>query len=437
MDLPLRPGSKCGLKRIPRPVDEIPRMHLHLADPARQGGGTMEASRRPLFLKVFAGIFCAAFLLAGRCEAADGPGDFAGRGPAFRRAMIFSSMGTDFVTFLGMYDAALDAGCPPDLIIGTSGGSVAAVIIAVYPDRDARMQFLMSAEFHQLLLSIHVEQSRPLPAIAQSVLWSGRNLGIPLHPPDLFTRPLASLPAVLPVTGFDIPFPCKAGQPRIITVAGRLDYADPHRLRPGRKLFTETWFTDPCTAALVAGLPSPVGVRYRRSAVAADLDVISDQTLLDGARASVAEAHLFEPVCVAGQWYTGGVIDEWPVEAAAVLACETIVVRKNKLGHLVERVVAGVFEYSPTERKREVDRFPVTFRVDMQDTSAATKEASMWFDIRWVGRDSQELECERTCGLPGPRIVSTVPREVGEFQRRVRLQYCNGYERARRAFARG
>jgi hypothetical protein len=398
----------------------------------------MGVRRQSVFLKVVAGACYAALVLsAGRCEAAGGPGDCAVRGPAFQRAMIFSSMGTDFVNFLGMYDAALDAGIPPDLIIGTSGGAVAAAIIAVYPNRDARMQFLMSAEFHELLLSIRVEQSRPVPAISQSVVWSLRNLGVAPHPPDLFTRPLASLPAVLPVTGFDTPFPCKPGQPRIIAVAGRLDYADPRRLRPGRKLFTETWFTDPCTAALVAGLPSPIGVRYRCSAVAADIDVISDQTLLDAARASAAEAHLFEPFWVAGQWYTGGVIDEWPVEAAAVLACETIVVRKNKLGHLVERVVAGVFEYSPQERKMEVDRFPVTFRVDMEDTSAATKEASMWFDIRWVGRYSEGPECDRACVLPRPRIVSTVPHEVGEFQRRVRLQYCNGYERARRAFARG
>jgi hypothetical protein len=398
----------------------------------------MEVPGRPLFLKVVAGAYCAALVLfAGRCEAAGGPGDGAGPGPAFRRAMIFSAMGTDFSTFVGMYDAALDAGWAPDLIFGSSGGAVAAALIAVYPDRDARMQFLMSAEFHELLLSIRVEQSRPLPVIAQSVLWSLRNLGVPPHPPDLFTRPLASLPAVLPVTGFDIPFPCKPGQPRIIAVAGRLDYADPQRLRPGRKLFTETWFTDPCTAALVSGLPSPIGVRYRRSAVAADIDVIADQTLLDAARASAAEAHLFEPVCVAGRWYTGGIIDEWPVEAAAVLACETIVIRQNKLDHLVERVVAGVFEYSPQQRKMEVDRFPVTFRVDMEDTSAATKEASMWFDLRLVGRDADGPECARTCVLPRPRIVSTVPHEVGEFQRRVRLQYCNGYERARRAFARG
>ncbi|MFM8930476.1 MAG: hypothetical protein ACKOS8_01190, partial [Gemmataceae bacterium] len=54
----------------------------------------------------------------------------------FTRAIILSGMGLNFVTYLGLSDAALDAGVEPDLVIGASGGAVAAAIIAAYPERE-------------------------------------------------------------------------------------------------------------------------------------------------------------------------------------------------------------------------------------------------------------------------------------------------------------
>ena len=88
----------------------------------------------------------------------------------FNRAIILSGMGLNFVTYLGLYDAALDAGVEPDLVIGASGGAVAAAIIAAFPDRQDRRRFLESEQFYRFFEAIEVEHPRPAGQIGSQ--WS-------------------------------------------------------------------------------------------------------------------------------------------------------------------------------------------------------------------------------------------------------------------------
>jgi Patatin-like phospholipase len=403
----------------------------------------MRGSRRAAILRTLLWVWCiTAFLIAvGRDEVAGEPSRCPRPDPPYQRAMIFSGLGGDFAAYLGMYDAAVDAGYPPDLVIGTSGGAAAAAIVAAYPDRAARNQLLTSAEFHQFFLSITVEQSRPLPFVSQIPRWHLRSHGIAPHPPDLFSRPLASFLDEMPALGLRIPFPTEPGRPRVVVVAARADYDTCRGHRPGRKLFTETWFTDPITATHLAGQPSPIGVSYPCSAVAIDTSVVSTVSMADAVRASSVEPHVFVPACIGGEWYAGGAIDLWPIEPVAAIARETIMPKQSRFDRLTNTLLGGVLEYNQWERKEQVDRFPVTFRVDLEDSREALKDISFWFEFHWVrcasdvrGTSRGHARPERNYLIPRPRIVATVPDDADEFFRRVWAQYAYGYERGRQTF---
>jgi predicted acylesterase/phospholipase RssA len=158
--------------------------------------------------------------------------------------------------------------------------------------------------------------------------------------------------------------------------------------------------------------------------------------MADAVRASSVEPHVFTPFPIGGEWYAGGAIDLWPVEPAAALARETIMPKQTRFDRLVNTLLGGVLEYSEWERKDQVDQFPVTFRVDMEDSREALKDISFWFDFRWVHREVEGSPIRRECPylVPRPRIVSNVPDDPDAFLRRVWAQYTYGYERARATF---
>ena len=355
-------------------------------------------------------------------------------GKPFKRAMIFSGLALDFTAYIGLYDAAVDNHCEPDLIIATSGGAVAAAIIAAYPDKAERLKYLESEEFFDFLNSVTIEEARPAPYLAQLVRWFPRKYGLAPLTPDLFARPLASLPPPAENNSFNIPFPTRAKGPRIILIAGRMDYTKGNALRPGRKLFTETWFTDALTGAFLEGFNSPVATRYPRCSIACPVSVEKENLVADGLKASIAEPHLLVPTCVDGKWYTGGAIDLWPVELAASLAEETVLPKLGNLTRIVETIFGSVFQYSNRKRLQDIEKNTVATRVDMEDNREAMKEVSFWFNIRldrMAGRnDTSCLSHRRSSSgylIPRPRIYYKGPKDYDDVLYRVGVQYEYGY----------
>jgi hypothetical protein len=362
--------------------------------------------------------------------------------PPFKRAMIFSGLGTDFVSHIGAYDAALDAGYPPDLIIGTSGGAIAAAIVAAFPDRAGRKEFLSGPAFHDLMLSYQIERSRPGPLLAQFGRWQLRACGIGVPPHSLFVRPLATLASKSGVVEFERPFPIAPGCPRIIMVAAEIRCGAACQGRSDKKQFIETFFTDQETAAHLADAASPIGTSYPRSAVAEESKAISGVSIEQALRASVSEPYMFIPARVNGHHYTGGVIDLSPVEIAALLACETIVPKQPGLDRIAETMVASVFLYSQRERRLAVEQLPVRFRVDMADQAQALKDSSFWLSARLVRNEAGvqavapgNCKRARTYLIPRWRIVDGVPQDPSEFQRCINAHWQYGYDRAKQAFA--
>ena len=360
----------------------------------------------------------------------------------FQRAMIFSGQGTDFTAFIGMYDAAVDAGRPPDLILATSGGAIAALIVGSFPERADRNAFLSSPAFHEMMLSIHIDHPESGPFWLRSFVWRLRSVGIAPMPPHIFTRPIASKPRNFGIPEADRPFGSNPNGPRVIFIAGQCEFDGRLQRRPGRKLFTETWFTDGITAVHLAGLGSGMGAKYPRSAIRCQSKTVADATVNDAMQASISEPYIFSPFRLEGHFYTGGAVNLWPCELADQLARETIVPKQGPFCGAVEALIAGVFEYSPAERRRDVDRLPVACRVDLSDSDEFTRDYSFWFKLKVVSNVSEvqaypggQPRPDRPYPFPRPNIVQSVPEDAAEFHRRLNLQWQYGYDRTRAAFA--
>ena len=64
----------------------------------------------------------------------------------FQRALVLTGGGFKFMYEFGVYDALVDRGWKPDLIITTCGAAVVGAIIHGVPDRTERLALLQSPE---------------------------------------------------------------------------------------------------------------------------------------------------------------------------------------------------------------------------------------------------------------------------------------------------
>lgn len=72
----------------------------------------------------------------------------------FKRVLYMHGWGFDFAVFFGIYQAMVDAGQAPDLIVGACGGGVAAGMIAAHPDLAELKKFAKGPELHSLISDI-------------------------------------------------------------------------------------------------------------------------------------------------------------------------------------------------------------------------------------------------------------------------------------------
>jgi hypothetical protein len=361
-------------------------------------------------------------------------------GPFFQRAILFSGFGPDWFIYLGMYDAAVDAGYTPDVILASSGGAVAAAFIAAYPDRATRWAVLRSPELHQLVMGPHVERPQVFPLFARALGWTFRSLVYAHHPPDLFAPPVISFPTRTGLAELYGKFPTEAARPKVILVAALLDADFSKRAWTERKSFTEAWFTDSATGKLLAGRDSAIGQRFPNSFVRPCGIVPEEVSLFDALRASTAEPYMTAPALVNGRYYTGGGLNVWPVELAQSIARRVMVPRTSFFRGLYEVATHSSFGFCQQDRQEEVDAKPVDIQVDMTDKVQALRDVSFWPILRMVhsstgGRANPDMEAvqETQYLVPRCRMVDNVPEDRAEFLRRVCAQWRYGYERGRAA----
>lgn len=298
----------------------------------------------------------------------------------FKRALVLTGGGFKLLYFVGMYDALVDNGQQPDLIIATCGAAMAAALIQIEPDRDRRLRLLQSPELLEALRSFRLVRGgvRDLERLIRKVSRydTGWRTGSDVVP-DLFSLAFYDDdPVSLP--GWQRAFGDRAGTAPHLLIIGAALGTDPTQvetLRNGRSLYREVYFTDPEVAAHLVGVPSAIGLKYRGSAVGVETITRTDFSVGDAAMISIRDPFLFRPVLRDGSYFTGGNVNLYPLELARHLADDVTMTFNTAFNGFEQLAIRVSLGYDMNERLRDITASPVDRWIDA--TLAGVKEFAM------------------------------------------------------------
>lgn len=333
--------------------------------------------------------------------------------------MVMAGGGFRFGYYLGMYAAAVDSGNKPDLLLASCGGSIAAAIIQALPDDAQRKAWISSPTMYQFLCGL---QSTPKATIGRSV-WYALKRGLTEKRacviPDLFDDYFFDIPVRLP-----LPIPQVEPMVAVAIIGGKILFSkeDVGKLRRHRKLFAEMVFSNPRTAALLQDMSSPLSdPRWGENAIARDLLVDVSMPISDAVRVSIADMFYFSCYSYQANYYTGGMVDLFPIELAKRLAQRVIMELKAPFNQVFAipawRAVLGV---DGNERLRYVHDQFADIWIDVSDIRGALHKCGMQKKISWTRN----------------RLFLLMPTHYEIYQEHIETQWQYGYQRGLEAFTR-
>jgi hypothetical protein len=377
-------------------------------------------------LRLIGATVAVVLIAVGAClgATADGgePGACAACGHPFRTVVVFPGNSLNVGMFLGMYDAATDCGHAPDLVIGTCGGAIPAAVIGAFPDRAERLAFAQSEEFFGFMRSGEVARSCGSELFVRALGWHCRAAGCALTPPAIFGTPVMHLPQRTPIAELNRPFPGSTHPTRVIILAGRVheERFDQCLLGRDEKLFTETYFTDPQTAAWLSGRISAPAVRFPQSRLSRETGVEAGRTMAQAVRASISDPYIYNLADLGDARYISGALNLRPIELAGDLATEVLfpyeTTGSDPIGPAAYK---SVYEYSWRERERDVVRQYADYWIDFTDVKDALRDGRI---------QSAKLDLSCRLGLPRCKVVEADVTHR-EFAEKILMQYRFGYDR--------
>ena len=359
-----------------------------------------------------------------------------GQGKPFKRALVLTGGGFKFLYFVGMYDALVDSGWAPDLIITTCGASVAAAIIHGEPDRFRRLELIQSQAMLDAIYGFRLERGgfRDIQRLLRNIsrYKTGWDTGSDVVP-DLFSLAFYDDdPVRLP--GWGKSFEDRAlGAPHLLMVGGIADFSprDVGTARRGRKLYHEAYFTDSIVAPYLQGLRSPVAAAFPGSAVGAPTRTITGMPAGDAALISIRDPFLFKPVRRDDTYFVGANINLYPLELARDLADEVVMTFNTGFNDFEILAIGVSLGYDMNERLRQVTAMPV----------------DRWIDATRGGMRRFDMDPRMQYGFPALfRLKANLPRDevlpraqgadsgyripaIADFTRRSLAAYDWGYSR--------
>ncbi|OQW50840.1 MAG: hypothetical protein A4S09_10965 [Proteobacteria bacterium SG_bin7] len=294
----------------------------------------------------------------------------------YQRAVILSGGGMQFAQFIGMLDGARFLNKEPDLIIGTCGGSLATAIAQAFPNLDDAIAFTKSESLYQLLRQAQVNPDYTNLAHNLTRLYDFYQKWLTNSIANVFADTVLHVPTRLGHPALEIPI--TRTQKAVVIVAGRILFnkKDAGKKRRNRKLFSETFFTDPITGSHLKGFESPIEKATGDSAIDLNTEVNTTATLAEAARAAITGTYYMEPIQINGNYYMGGTVDLNPIEVAKELADETIASFGEGFEPLTEmKATQAVYHYDINDRIRSIHDQEATYWVDATDRKDLISQA--------------------------------------------------------------
>ncbi|WP_286709458.1 MULTISPECIES: patatin-like phospholipase family protein [Sphingobacterium] len=334
---------------------------------------------------------------------------------AYQRAVLFSGGGTRFSLYLGMYAALDELGLKPDLLIASCGGSMAVAVIQAFATHEARKCYLQSEEFYRFFLHHRLTEQRRLGKLGVYVLKKQLNEKRAPFIEDVFNRYLADMEQDLSLLLPTLDRPFSVAIPALVVGAKMLfSPSEVGQRRGDRKLYQKMLMG---TKDVLANVPiEAIGIadeNYVHSAVAEEVRLSAEFSVLQAARISMSDMFYIEPVCSNNTHYAGGAIDLVPMELANVLAENIICERKQPYKPQEEALVRAVLGFSGNKRLADLEQhFPYAHWIDTQD--AAKQLAGKYCK---KGIDWRKFE-----------VTLSFPRDLEEFAEAMEAQWSYGYQ---------
>ena len=380
----------------------------------------------------------------------------------YERVQLFSGGGSRFGYYLGSYAALVEHDLKPDLIIGTCGGSLSALLVQLAPDPIALKQLIESQALYKVIGNIiHVPPSeistRHKWRYASQAFnrWRTSHLGA-RQSANMHTDLLEELQqlamfriendnqwldALIHLANANEQTAITPMSPDIAIIASRFYqgqtvqaarcqpqlqevlFAPPplaHRYQT--QLITSST-TEPTASSTFDKLISPVNT-LARTRIHQKVVVLQEWDIATAVRASMSDMYYLPPIHIQELgWCLGGVINLTPIELAA--AAGQIVFAETKAGYdrwLAAPAIRHVFGFDPNERLAQVHQY--------QHKDMANGFASQ---IHWLPFADNAAQLGRQQVRKRLNIKTTMMELVHSshdtFVRQMHAQWDYGYKR--------
>lgn len=330
----------------------------------------------------------------------------------YKRAVVFSGGGSRFAIYGGIFSAMEDSGYAPDLIIGTCGGAMAAVIINSFKTNSERKEYMQSLELYNFIKSLKLTKEKMLYRIG--IDCKLRELRKNLYIENIFDKYLVDIPEdlenYLPTLNKE-----KNNSIGTVIIGSKILFNkfETGKLCGDRKLYQEVIFTDKETERLIKDELYTNSKIFQKSTIIKKAAVMTDVDLLKAARISISDMFYTKPVLYNDNYFAGGAINLVPIELAKLLADEVILELKQEYDKIEDSSVKSVFGYSGNERLREIHDSYGDYWIDTSDVPEKLKGHYVTAKL-----DLFKLQVELS-----------VPDDYEKFKKDVELQWKYGYER--------
>ncbi len=350
---------------------------------------------------------------------------------ATERAMVFSGKNINTALFLGMFDAATDAGKPADLVIGSCGGAIGAALVNIESNRERRLEFLKSRSYFEILKNVGRTDSSLLYFLKNVMRLERKaaklNAGKSPHRwllTDWFQFSLIDRgTAFANIPEFSVPFSSSGVQ--TIIIAARTTIMAPTRntvVSSETKLFKEVYFTSPELAETLDGSPSFTGREFPESAVEAVVETRTPKAVIEAVMSSGSDPIYLGPTLLDGHYFFTGAIDLHAVDLAKKLANEVIASYPSVYEPSFENpLVQATFGFDPNEYNRRVIAYGADYWIDFSDAIFVNFSPRGFWNLR---------EAVVTASPTRAYVIrSGVAQDYAAYIADVQKQYRHGYER--------
>ena len=378
----------------------------------------------------------------------------------YKRVQLFSGGGSRFGYYLGSYAALVEHDLAPDIIVGTCGGSLSALLVQIAPDPKQLQQLVQSRELYRAIKAIrhvdateanyHLKLRYSANAIQRWRLSRNSRRHKQYQSKDNYERLLDELQQLAMFRVDDeaqwldellrfLPSKESSGDftstsPDIAIIASRLQQTSDSSssansaaqlqellFAPRRLLLPNNKGSSEPTLAETLNSPTYVAANGR---IDKSVKILTQWDMATAVRASMADMYYLPPIHNQDLgWCLGGVINLTPIELACTFA--DTVFAETKAGYdtwLAAPAIKRVFGFDPNQRLAQVHNFSPPIINHSQNSS----------QLHWLpfaDNGQQLIGSVRKSFSIKQMTVELIHHDYDGFVEQMQAQWQYGYQR--------